>query len=136
MGHSAHLWNQFTRHICATLWLYHKRKKPIISFLRNDWSLFVKPCVHMDTFCQFSWNWLIDWLYRVLRRIAIFQTTVWPSGSGRNDIYTWLLHFHHYRPFKKCMALSQFRLKLAQWFWCRRFLNFVCVLSLFRKNLP
>ena len=33
-------------------------------------------------------------------------------------------------------ALCQVRLKLAQWFWRRRFLNFVNVFSLFRYYLP
>ena len=33
-------------------------------------------------------------------------------------------------------ALCQDWLKLAQWFWRRRFLNFVNVLSLFRNYLP
>ena len=33
-------------------------------------------------------------------------------------------------------ALCQVWLKLAQWFWSRRFLNFVNVFPLFRKYLP
>ena len=33
-------------------------------------------------------------------------------------------------------ALCQVWLKLAQWFWRRRFLNFVNVFSQFRNNLP
>ena len=33
-------------------------------------------------------------------------------------------------------ALCQVRLKLAQWFWRRRFFNFVNVFSLFRNYLP
>ena len=33
-------------------------------------------------------------------------------------------------------ALCQVWLKLAQWFWRRRFLNFVNVFSLFRNYLP
>ena len=33
-------------------------------------------------------------------------------------------------------ALCQVWLKLAQWFWTRRFLNFINVFSLFRNYLP
>ena len=58
--------------------------------------------------------------------------------------------FRNYLPFEKDMALHfnklispshkdalcQVWLKLAQWFWRRRFLNFVNVFSLFRNYLP
>ena len=58
--------------------------------------------------------------------------------------------FHNYLPFEKGWglhlnklispshknALCQVWLKLAQWFWIRRFFNFVNVFSLFRNYLP
>ena len=58
--------------------------------------------------------------------------------------------FRNYLPFEKGMAihlnklispsnkdaLCQVWLKLAQWFWRRRFFNFVNVFSLFRNYLP
>ena len=60
----------------------------------------------------------------------------WPSGSGG---YFYILPFHNYLSFKKGVALHlinlnspsskkvlfQVWLSLAQWFWRRRFFNFV-----------
>ena len=77
----------------------------------------------------------------------------WLSGSGEEDF--WILSmffalFHYFLPLEKGRALHlnklespspkdalcQVWLKLAQWFWRRRFLNFVNIFSLFRNYLP
>ena len=87
MDHIAHLRNQFKliKYILAKLWLYYKKKHPIISFLRIEWSLFIK---------------------------------------------LWVPY-----PFTHGSFVSSL-VKLAQWFWRRRFLNFVNVFLLYHNYLP
>ena len=77
----------------------------------------------------------------------------WLSGSGGEDFLSFVnvfSPFHNYLPFEKGVALylnklespspkdavCQVWLKLAQWFWRRRFFNFVNVFSPFRNYLP
>ena len=75
----------------------------------------------------------------------------WPSGSGEDfNFVNVLLLFCNYLPLEKGGALHlnklkspspndalcQVWLKLAQWSWRRRFLNFVNVFSLFHYYLP
>ena len=67
----------------------------------------------------------------------------WPSGSGISLIRNYLpfekrgaLHFNKIESPSPKDALCQVWLKLAKWFWRRRFLNFVNVFSLFRNYLP
>ena len=85
--------------------------------------------MHCD---KFGWNWL--------------------SGSGEDFLKfrQCIFLFHNYLPLEKAKvlhlnklqspspkdALCQVWLKLAQWFWRRRFLNFVNVFSLFCNYLP
>ena len=47
-----------------------------------------------------------------------------------------VLHFNESKSFYPENALSQGWLKLAQWFWRKRFLNFVNIFSLFCYYLP
>ena len=77
----------------------------------------------------------------------------WPSGSGEDFFLNFVNVFSlysNYLPLRKGGALHlnklefstpkdalcQVSLKLAQWFWRRRFFNFVNVLSLFLNYLP
>ena len=48
----------------------------------------------------------------------------------------WVLHLNKLESPSPKDALCQVWLKLAQWSWRRRFLNFVNVFSLFRNYLP
>ena len=48
----------------------------------------------------------------------------------------WALHLNKLKSSSPKRALCQVWLKLVQWFWRRRFLNFVSVFSLFRSYLP
>ena len=48
----------------------------------------------------------------------------------------WVLHLNKLESPSPKDALWQVWLKMAQWFWRRRFLNFVNVFSLFRNYLP
>ena len=68
------------------------------------------------------------------RRICTKFGCNWLSGSGEEDFFNFVnvfSLFHYYLPLKKLEfsspndALCQIWLKLAQWFWRRRFLNFV-----------
>ena len=77
----------------------------------------------------------------------------WLRGSGEEDFLISSKYFHHFviiSPWKRAGAhhlnkfespspkdaLCQVWLKLAQWFWRRRFFNFVNVFSLFCNYLP
>ena len=86
------------------------------------------PWMHCD---KFGWNWLsvfflISSLYfRYFVIISPWKRTR-PLSFFRTNLKT---------PSHKD-ALCQVWLKLAQWFWRRRFLNFVNVFSLFHYYLP
>ena len=100
---------QINKHI----WLYHnsdyEKKVPIISFVRIEWLWFF---IWTNLNPKFSWNW--------------------PRGSG-NYVNVFSL-FRNYLPLKKAWpfilnkfespspknALCQVLLKLARWFWRRR----------------
>ena len=77
----------------------------------------------------------------------------WLSGPGEENCLILSMYFHHFvinSPLKKGGALHLNKiespslkdalwkvwLELAQWFWRRRFLNFVNVFSLFHTYLP
>ena len=77
----------------------------------------------------------------------------WSSDSGEEDFFYFVnvcSLFRNYLPLEKGGALNlnkiespshknalcQVWMKLAQWFWRRRFLNVINVLSLFRNYLP
>ena len=75
------------------------------------------------------------------------------SGSGEEDLIILYMYFHYFiiiSPWKRAEALlfnklespspkdafCKVWLKLAQWLWRRRFLNFVNLFSLIRNYLP
>mgnify|MGYP003692070963 CR=1 FL=1 len=90
--------------------------------------------LHPSMLCaKFGWNWL--------------------SGSGEEDFLILLMYFRFFviiSPWERAAALylnklespspenalCQVWLKLAKWFWRRRYFNFVNVFSLFRNYLP
>ena len=98
--------------------LIRRRKKSIFSFLRIEWSLFVKLSIG-DTLCQ-VWLKLAQWFWR--RR---FLNVV--------NVFSLFRNYPH-PPHGKALGPS-FEQTLAQRFW-RRFLIFVNVFSLFCYHLP
>ena len=88
---------------------------------------------HKDDFCQ-VWLKLAQWFWRrkFLNFVNVFSLfrNYLPLGKGR------ALHLNKLESPSPNNALCQIWLKLAQWFWRRRFLNFINVFSLFRNCLP
>ena len=90
--------------------------------------------LHLKMLCaKFGWNWLSgsgeeDFLYFV-NVFSVFCNYL-PLEKGR------ILHLNKLESPLPRDALCQVWLKLAQWFWRKRFLNFVNVFSLFRNYLP
>ena len=86
-----------------------------------------------DALCQ-VWLKLAQWFW--LRGFFNFINVFWlfqnylPLEKGR------ALHLKKLEFPSPKDALCQVWLKLAQWFWRRRFFNFVNVFSLFRNYLP
>ena len=136
MGHIAHLRKQFksinTYEYIITL---IKRRKKIINFMRIYFFFIWRNLnpFHPRMLCaEIGWNWL--------------------SGSGEEDFLISSMYFRyfviispwnrlgalhlnkHISPSSKD-ALCQVWLKLNQWFWRRRFLNFINVFSLFQNYL-
>ena len=72
------------------------------------------------------------WRRRLLNFVNVFSLfrTHLPLKKGR------ALHFNKTQSLSPEYALCQIWLKLAQWFWRRRFLNFLNVFSLFHNYLP
>ena len=78
----------------------------------------------------------------------------WLSGPGEEDFFKilsmyfryfcnnlplemgWVLHLNKRESPSSKDALCQVWLKMAQWFWRKRYLNFVNVFSLFHNYLP
>ena len=74
----------------------------------------------------------------------------WPSGSGEEEFiflissmyFRYLeiegvaIHLNNHESPSSKNALRQIWLKLAQWFWRKRFLNFVNLFSVFCNYLP
>ena len=86
-----------------------------------------------DVLCQ-VWLKLAKWFWR--RRFLNFVNIL---SLFRNYLpleKAWAFHLNKHESSSPKDALCQVWLKLAQWFWRRRFLNFVNVLSLFRSYLP
>ena len=90
--------------------------------------------LHPRMLCaKFGWNWLSgsgeeDFLYFV-NVFSLFCNYL-PLEKGR------VLHLNKLESPSPKDALCQVWLKMAQWFWRRRFLNFVNVFRLFRNYLP
>ena len=84
-------------------------------------------------FAKFGWNWSSgtgeeDFL-NFVNIFSLFRNYL-PLGNGGT------LHLNKQEFPSPKDALCQVWLKLAQWFWRRRFFNFVNVFSLFRNYLP
>ena len=86
-----------------------------------------------DTFCQ-VWLKFAQWFWRrtILNFVNVFLLFRYhlPLEKGR------ALHLNKPESPSPKDALCQVWLKLAQWFWRRRFLNFINVFSLFPYYLP
>ena len=86
-----------------------------------------------DALCQ-VWLKMAQWFWRrrFLNFINVFSLfrNYLPLEKGG------VLHLNKRESPSPKDALSQVWLKLAQWFWRRRFLNFVNVFSLFPNYLP
>ena len=97
----------------VSLWLPQQVKRPMghIAHLRK----------------QFEWINTYDYMITLIKRRKKPLQSWWElNGSSLNKIKS-----HSPKD-----ALCQVWLKLAQWFWRRRFLNFVNVFLLFRNYLP
>ena len=85
-----------------------------------------------DELCK-VWLTLVQWFFRrflnFVNVIMLFHNYL-PLEKG------WTLHLNKLESSSPKDTLCQIWLKLAQWFWRRRFFNFVNVFSLFRKYLP
>ena len=94
--------NQFKtiKHFLAKLWLQciwnGEEKKTIISFLKIEWSLFVKPFIcktlsHLHPrmhYAKFGWNW--------------------PNGSGGEDFYIFVNIFSLFVIISPCKRVGPF----------------------------
>ena len=109
-------------------WVYRLcrlgEEKTIFSFLRIVWSLFVKPWV------SFTWGCFVPSLVEIgslsiEKKIFKFCQCIFISP--------WK-HLNKLESFLPKDALSQAWFKLAQWFWRRRFLNFIAVFLLLNLN--
>ena len=115
-----------------------RKKKPIISFLVTEWSLFVKSRVPFTKEC-FLLS-LVEIGPVVLEKNIFKISSVWCIFCYFVIISPWkrewpFLWTNLDAPLPKD-AFCQVWLKLAQWFLRRRFLNFISVFSLFCNNLP
>ena len=136
----AHLSTFQTRDPWATSLIWEKKFKSInthgyIILMRIKWFFIWKKklnLLHPRMLCdKCSWNW--------------------PSGSGEEDFGISSMHFRYFViicPWKYCEALNMNKLqspsardalchvwlKLAQWFWRKRFLNFINLFSHFREG--
>ena len=91
------------------------------------------PLFIQDALCH-VWLKLAQWFWR-----KIFLNFVYVFSLFRNYIPLekgGALHLNKLESPSPNDALCQVWLKLAQWFWRRRFFNFVDVFSLFRNYLP
>ena len=111
-------------------------------FLCNYLSLEKSRALHLnklespspkDALCQ-DWLKLALWFWRrrFLNFVNVFSLfrNYLPLEKGG------VFHLNKLESPSPKDALCQVRLKLARWFWRRRFLNFVNVFSLFRNYLP
>ena len=86
-----------------------------------------------DALCQ-VWLKMAQWFWRrrffnFVKVFSLFRNYL-PLEKGG------VLHLNKLEFPSPKDALCQVWLKLAQWFWRRRFLNFINVFSLFRNYLP
>ena len=81
---------------------------------------------------KFGWNWPIGfWRIRFFNFIHVFSLfRNYPPLENGGDV-----HLNKLESRSSKDALHQVWLMLAQWFWRRRFLNFINVISLFRNYL-
>ena len=111
MGRFAHLRNQFksiNTYDYIISWITCKRRGTHY-FLCENWMPITQGC-----------------FFNVFSRFCYYL----PLEKGMT------LHLNKFVPPSSKDALCQVWLNFAQWFWRRRFLNFVNVFSLFRNYLP
>ena len=82
---------------------------------------------------KFGWNWLSGFgeedFFNFINVFSLFRNYLLLEKGGA-------LHLNKLEFPSPKDALCQVWLKLAQWFWRKRFFNFVNVFSLFRNYLP
>ena len=82
---------------------------------------------------KIGWNWLSgsgEEIFSISSMYFRYFCNNLPLEMG------WVLHLNKLKFPSPKDGLWQVWLKMAQWFWRRRFLNFINVFSLFRNNLP
>ena len=93
----------------------------------------LNPPSPKDALCQI---WL-KLAQRFWRRIFLNFVNVFSLSRNDHPLEKgWTLHLNKFESPSPKDALCQVWLKLAQWFWGRRFFNFVNVFSLFHNYLP
>ena len=101
----------------------------------NGWVLYLNKIEFPSpkyALCQ-VWSKLVQWFWR---RFFNFVNVFSPFRNYLPLEKSGALHLNKIESTSAKNALCQVWLKLAQWFWRRRFYNFVIVFSLFRNYLP
>ena len=93
----------------------------------------LEPPSPKDAFCQ-VWLKLAQWFWR--RRFLNFVNVLLLFRKYLHLEMGMALHLTKLESPSHHDAFCQVLLKLAQWFWRRRFLNFINVFSLFHNCLP
>ena len=105
-------------------------------YFRNYFPLKKDPALHLNklefsssknALCQVRFKLaLMFWRRRFFVNVFSLFRNYLPFEKG------WVLHFNIFEFFQPCMdALCQILLKLAKWFWGRRFLHFINVFYYF-----
>ena len=105
----------------------YEKKKPIISFLRIEWSLFVKHWVSSpkNVLCQFFWRRFLNFV----SVLSLFHNYL----PLEKDVALHLKKLEFPSPIKLCAKFAW--LKLAQAF-CKKIFKFLRCALLFRNYLP
>ena len=114
---------------CPLLFLYHLPLKRLWPFIWINFN-----SLHPRMLCaKFGWNWLSgsieEFFFYFVNVFSLFRNYVPMENGGA-------LHLNKLESPSPEDTLCQVWLKLAGWFWRRRFLNFVNVFSLFPYNPP
>ena len=140
MGHIAHL--RKTVQINKHVWLYiitliKRRKNPSFtlwkfncSSFEQTWILFIQGCI-VQVWLKLAQRFWRRRYFNFVNVFLLFHKYL-PWNKGR------ALHLNKLESSSPKDVLCQVWLKLAQWFWWRRFFNFVnvYVFLLFHKYLP
>ena len=135
MGHIAHLRKQFKslNKYDYIITLIKRRKKKLYEKLLVLYLKKFESPSPRDAFCQ-VWLKLAQWFWRrrffnFVNVFSLFRNYLFFEKGGP-------LYLNKLESPSPKDAFCQVCLKLAQWFWRRRFFDFVNVFSLFRNYLP